>query len=276
MRRRFCGRLADRSRRGTPRRGARAPASTSSIRSRSVARAPRAPPPRCRAGCRPTAAGSRRRSASCRAARRRRWRAGRGPAMRWRPARLTSRFASTCGRWLVSATSRSCASGVDRDRERAELGDEAVHLAVALGVGVRGRGQKPGRALEEPRGGVLGARAPPSRPSDGRRQTGGEPAAAATTLAFVEPTSVTVASLAGRRRAPPRPRAGSAAIGAATTTSSRIGERGVERRRRIERAPPATAASSAAGSGSQPATAMPLRARGEARARRRSARCRRW
>jgi hypothetical protein len=39
--------------------------------------------------------------------------------------------------------------GVDRDRRRAECRDEAVNEAVALGVGLRGRGQEPGRAVEE-------------------------------------------------------------------------------------------------------------------------------
>ena len=39
--------------------------------------------------------------------------------------------------------------GGDRDRDRAERGDEAVEQLVPLGLGARDRGQKPGRALEQ-------------------------------------------------------------------------------------------------------------------------------
>ena len=59
---------------------------------------------RCRGRCRPRSAGSRRRRASCRGASRPRPRAGRAPSTGAAPAWLTSRFASACGRWLVSAT----------------------------------------------------------------------------------------------------------------------------------------------------------------------------
>ena len=40
-------------------------------------------------------------------------------------------------------------AGVDRDRPRAERGDESVHGAEQLRAGGRGRRQEPGRALEE-------------------------------------------------------------------------------------------------------------------------------
>jgi hypothetical protein len=47
--------------------------------------------------------------------------------------------------------------GVDRDRGRAETGDEAVHEPVALDVGGCERGQEPGRAVKELGIRVLGA-----------------------------------------------------------------------------------------------------------------------
>ena len=107
---------------------------------------------------------------------------------------------------------------VDRDRG-AELGDEAVDEPVARRVGLRGRRQEPGRARRRARPfACSGPRA--SEPQIGWPPTKrGEPAAAATTLAFVEPTSVTVvpspdaASTAATC-------AGSTAIGAATTARS--------------------------------------------------------
>ena len=80
---------------------------------------------------------------------------------------------------------------VDRDRGRAELGDEPVDEPVALGIGAGERRQEPGRALEE-----LGARVlrparlgaadgwPPMKRAD--------PRAAPQITAFVDPTSVTV------------------------------------------------------------------------------------
>ena len=46
---------------------------------------------------------------------------------------------------------------LDRVREGAELADEAVNEGVALRARLRGRRQEPGRALEEPGGGMRGA-----------------------------------------------------------------------------------------------------------------------
>ena len=75
---------------------------------------------------------------------------GSWPSTRVAPAWLTITFASTCGRWLVSATSRRAPparsrSGTRRARRRSRA------RAVALGVGRGGRRQEPGRALEEAR-----------------------------------------------------------------------------------------------------------------------------
>ena len=114
---------------------------------------------------------------------------GSWPSIRPAPAWLTSRFASACGRWLVSATSRSCARGSIATGDGAERGDEAVHEPVALRVGAGGRRQEPGRAVEEVGGRVRRARAPrgrrpgwPPTKRSGKR----------TDQSFVEPTSVTV------------------------------------------------------------------------------------
>ena len=59
--------------------------------------------------------------------------------------------------------------GVDRDRDGAECGDEAVHEAVALRVGRGGRREKPGRALEELGGRTLRAARLEPADRDGRR-----------------------------------------------------------------------------------------------------------
>ena len=66
---------------------------------------------RCRGRCRPRSAGSRPPRGSCRAASRRRTPAARGRRRAPRRPGSTTTFASACGRWLVSATSRSCAPG---------------------------------------------------------------------------------------------------------------------------------------------------------------------
>ena len=82
--------------------------------------------------------------------------------------------------------------GIDRDGRRAEPGDEAVHVPVALRVGRGERGQEPGRALEE-----IG-RARRRGPRDSEPQTGCPPTNRARRAggggdgALVEPTSVTV------------------------------------------------------------------------------------
>jgi hypothetical protein len=46
---------------------------------------------------------------------------------------------------------------VDGDRCGAETRDEPVHESVAVGIGLRQRGQEPGRALEQVRARVIRA-----------------------------------------------------------------------------------------------------------------------
>ena len=130
---------------------------------------------RCRGRCRPRCAGSRRRCASCRAASRRRARAARARRRAIAPAWLTTTFASTCGTWLVSATSRSCAAASIATGVAPSVGDEAVHEPVPLGIGLRraasGTRSRPrrGRRSRSRR------RASRSRRSDARRRTGPSP-----------------------------------------------------------------------------------------------------
>ena len=64
-------------------------------------------------------------------------------------------------------------AGVDRDRPRAEAGDEPVHRAVVGRVGGRGRREEPRRALEEVGARVLRRREPPTRTPDGRPRSAG-------------------------------------------------------------------------------------------------------
>ena len=260
------------SRRGSPRRGASSAASTCSIRRRML-RARRGRPRRCRGRCRPRSAGSRRRCASCRAASRRRSRAGRGPRRALAPAWLTITFASTCGTWLVSATSRSCASGSIATGNGAELGDEAVHEPVALRVGLGRRRQEPGRALEEPGRGVLGAvrlGAADRVAADEARRARGRGDDARLRRADVGDRR----RLARGARAPrrPAPAARRSARRRRRARRRRAPPRAIPRAR-PPRARPATA--SASGSGSQPATRAPRAPARRGRARRRSARCRR-
>ena len=73
---------------------------------------------------------------------------GSWPSTRTEPAWFRRRFASACGRWLVSASRRSWAAG-DGHRDGAERGDEAVHEAVAIRLRLRQRRQEPGGAVEE-------------------------------------------------------------------------------------------------------------------------------
>ena len=58
------------------------------------------------------------------------------PSMRASPACTTSRFASTCGRWLVTREQAVVHARVDRDRRGAERGQQAVQVAQARGLGL--------------------------------------------------------------------------------------------------------------------------------------------
>ena len=79
------------------------------------------------------------------------------PSTRTAPAWFRIRLASACGRWLVSAISRSCAAGSIATGTAPERRDEAVQHPVALRLGLRDRCQEPRRSLEELRAPVRGA-----------------------------------------------------------------------------------------------------------------------
>ena len=126
-------------------------------------------------------------------------------------------FASTCGTWLVSATRRSCAA--------ASIATGVAPTSVmkpctrrwrsgsVWATGVRNHvapSNRPALAFSAPRVSEPQIGCPPTKRA--------EPAAAATTLDLVEPTSVTVASPGAASTAATV--AGSCAIGEATTTSS--------------------------------------------------------
>ena len=153
---------------GSPRRSRRARA-RAPRRGAGARRARREARRRSRGRCRPRSAGSRRRRGSCPAATRRRRRAARARPRATEPTWFMSTFASACGTWLVSATSRSCARGSTATGTAPSDGDEPVQRAVALRVGLGHRRQEPGRAVEELRRSRARARAPRSRRSDGRR-----------------------------------------------------------------------------------------------------------
>ena len=154
------------------------------------------------------------------------------------------------------------------------VGDEAVHEAVALGVGLRDRRQEPGRALEEPGARVLGAArlgAADRVAADEARRAGGRRDDARLRRADVgdgrrvagrlEHRGDLRGQLRDRRR-------DDGEVGAARRASS---SDGAGRRR----APRSTAAASACGVGVPADDVAPPRAlRGERRPRRRSARCR--
>ena len=81
----------------------------------------------------------------------------------------TSTLASTCGRWLTVAISRSWVSGVDRLRARAEVRDGPLQAVVVDAARALGRRQVPAGALEQVGARVLDARASRRRRADGRR-----------------------------------------------------------------------------------------------------------
>ena len=183
---------------------------------------------------------------------------GSWPSTRVAPAWLRRTFASACGRWLVTATSRSCApASIATGRAPSEVTKPCTR-AQQLGPGPGGRRQEPGRALEQL--GVRPLRAARLGTADrvAADEAGVCPRAAAQTALFVEPTSVTTQScgrerehLAHRVRAAPR----------------RVPRRGRGRRpRRPRRAIAAGSTASrswatrrTSGSGSQPRTVAPAR-----------------
>ena len=82
---------------------------------------------------------------------------GSWPSIRVEPAWLRSTFASTCGRWLVSADEPVVRVRPDRDGSRAERADEAVEQPQPLRRRRGRRGKEPRRAVEELRRGAAGA-----------------------------------------------------------------------------------------------------------------------
>ena len=139
------------------------------------------------------------------------------PSTREAPVWLATMFASTCGTWLVSATSRSCAAasiatGVAPTSVMNPCTSRCRSGSV-WATGVRNQvapSKRPALAFSAPRVSEPQIGCPPTKRA--------EPAAAATTLDLVEPTSVTVASPGAASTAATV--AGRCAIGEATTTSS--------------------------------------------------------
>ena len=228
---------------------------------------------RCRGRCRPRCAGSRPRCASCRAASRRRARAARGPRRALRRSGSTTMFASTCGTWLVIATSRSCASASIATGVAPSVGDEAVHERGAgrrrsCATGVRNHvapSKRPALAFSAPRDSEPQIGWPPTKR--------GEPAAARDD-ARLRRADVGDGRVARPPRAPPRPARAAAAIGAATTTSSAPATASSSEPAALER--PALDGGRERVRGRRPSRRRRRRARARrGRPTRRSARCRR-
>ena len=122
-------------------------------RARRPRRSRRRPPRGWWRRCRPRSPGWRRRPGSCRESSSRPPAGARTPPRAPPRPRWTSTLASTCGRWLTVAITRSWVVGVDRLRAGAEVGDGALQAVVVDAARALGRGQVPAGALEQ-----LGAR----------------------------------------------------------------------------------------------------------------------
>src|SRR5580765_1507501 len=170
--------------------------------------------------------------------------------MRFVPAWFSRRFASACGRWLVSATSRSCACGSTAIGTAPSEATKPCNVRYRSGSvvvsGVRNHvapRKRPavacaGPCVSEPQTGCP----PMKRPSLTARVTG----------VFVEPTSVTVVpSPVASSTAATCP--GKAATGAATITSS-APDTASSSDSAASRAPRSAATPSASASMSQPRT----------------------
>ena len=140
------------------------------------------------------------------------------PSTRVAPAWLRRTFASACGRWLVTATSRSCApASIATGRAPSDVTKPCTVRSSSgpvPAVGVRNQvapSNSSAFARSGPRVSAPQIGWPPTkRPS---------PAAAAQTALFVEPTSVTTAP-GGASSSTSRTACGSSATGAATSTRS--------------------------------------------------------
>ena len=145
-----------------------------------------------------------------------------------RPAACaTSRLASTCGRCDTHAIRRSWVVGVDRRRARAEAAEQPVQALVEHAGGAASGGrQVPGGAVEEVLAGVLDAGGLGARermPAD-EALVGGGRGEHALGRADVAHHAV----WAGGRRARCATVSASAPTGAATNTTSALGDRGGE------------------------------------------------
>ena len=173
------------------------------------------------------------------------------------PAWVRRTFARTCGRWLVTATSRSWASGpIATGRAPSEDTRPCTSLrrsGAVEAVGVRNH-VAPSNSSAVDRAGPL-----VSAPQIGWPPTKrGSLPAAAHTGRFVEPTSVTVHPSGAPSRTS-RTVAGSSPTGVATTTSSAPAI-AAARSEDGSTAPRSAATASTSGSGSQPVTeATPAR-----------------
>ena len=194
-------------------------------------RRPRRRPPRgCRRRCRPRSPGWRRRRGSRRGSSGRP-RAAARPCSARPPPRATSALASTCGRWLTAAISRSWAAGVDRLRPGAERrrrcaagGRRAGRSERSVGVRYqRAPWKRSARAFSTPAVSAPASGWPPTKRSSSP--------SAATSSRLVEPTSVTTrlraagrerrARLLGQRRRPaPAQKTTLGALEAAATESA--------------------------------------------------------
>ena len=189
----------------------------------------------CRGRCRPRCAGSRRRS--------RVMSRSEPPAAAsgsWPSTRVGARLVHEHVRERVRQVARErdepvVRVRVDRDGPRAELGDEAVHEPVALGVGRGGRRQEPGRALEQLGAGVLGAarlRAADRVAADEARRSAPRPRRPRLRRADVGDGRTSRGA-----RAPARELRGNRATGAATTASSASARAASSELARLDRAP---------------------------------------
>ena len=101
-------------------------------------------------------------------------------------------MASTCGRWLVMATSRSCAAGsMATGRAPSEVTKAWASRNRSAWV-VGDRGEEPRRVVEDLRRRAGGAARLGAADRDDRRRSARRSPAAAQTAPLVEPTSMTV------------------------------------------------------------------------------------
>ena len=198
------------------------------------------------------------------------------PSTRPAPAWLTSALAIACGRWLVSATSRSCAPGSIATGRAPSDDDEARAAAGGRRIGRRHRRQELGRSVEQVGRGRWRRRAPRSRRRDGRRRTGGCRPTSATSRPLVEPTSETTSRPARAASTCPRQRrqlGHRAAHERQVGAGQRLGSVGVEardrspleadlagRRRRGRRRPPRRRGAVAASASEPPIRPSPTTA----------------